>query len=61
MWYAHTEYTLRNAIASYFFGDVTTYLQNQGILGHILLYSEDSCLPLLNISSYLYLFWPLYN
>lgn len=33
MWYVHTEYTLRNAIASHFLEDVTTYLQSQGIPG----------------------------
>ena len=34
---------------------------SQGILGYLFLYSEDSCLSLLNISNYMYSFWPLYN
>lgn len=61
MWYVHTEYTLRNATASQFFEDAPTYRRSQGILGYTLFYSEDSCLSLLNTSSYLYSFWPLYT
>lgn len=35
--------------------------KSRGILDYLFLYSEDSCLSLLNIANYMYRFWPFHN